>query len=513
MLPPRPGRFDWEANCRPSAPLFHPYRKTGLHIIGCPTRDPARVYTEKDLLSTSSSLLATEPNRFSQPDPPPKPRPAMRARGMTDGGINRPNFLRSDPFMSRKLSTSHTSPSSPNIPMRQNSVSRPGQPASAPPTHDLPPPPTLRPDDPLLSPHSPGSTSSSSLTFSSEYAAPIPRGKSNQYHQSSPSKSGESGWEPDPAPRTLKKSMSHQSLKRGQSSSSSSSQSPLPEAASPNGKIPRKQRSFHRLPVPPVPLQINDSTRPLDTARKRLFSASNGRRPSQSTLQGDDGRSIQLAPEPEQPPASSIWIDTDQPPQSPVSAVYEYTPQQIMSPQEMLKVEASVEAAYQRPRTNSIMSSSTGMSDYDRDYGLSPVSSIGGRRRSNSDHPSVRSGSISDASLFYQTVTPQPQPPSPPAMMSLPPPPRRPKPRPTLSRSNSEAVPSSPLSPPPRKTVRPKVSVEERMHRRAIMRKPSFLDIDDEMDKESTHDAALMRQSSFLDLTRGSFDSTRSDSD
>jgi len=65
----------------------------------------------------------------------------------------------------------------------------------------------------------------------------------------------------------------------------------------------------------------------------------------------------------------------------------------------------------------------------------------------------------------------------------------------------------APLSPPPRKNIRPKISVEERMHRQSILRKPSFLDIDDEMDKEPV---LMRRQDSFLDLTRGSFDSVRS---
>jgi hypothetical protein len=46
------------------------------------------------------------------------------------------------------------------------------------------------------------------------------------------------------------------------------------------------------------------------------------------------------------------------------------------------------------------------------------------------------------------------------------------------------------------------------MHRQSIMRKPSFLDIEDEMDKDPP--PALPRQASFLDLTRGSFESVRS---
>ncbi|KAJ6621156.1 hypothetical protein B0H10DRAFT_2215410 [Mycena sp. CBHHK59/15] len=483
--------------------------------------------------STWLSNLGGDSNRFSHPDPPPKPRPAMRARGMTDGGIERINFLRNDPFIARpanspKSPSPRYSPSSPNMPTRQTSLSRPGIPPSAPPSHELPPPPGPS-DDQLLANYSAGSASSTSLTFAGDFmpVTTSPKAKSRQYHEPSPTKTVESSWEPDVSPRgthrTLRKSISHQSLsKRGQSSSSSSFTAPLPEPVT--GKAPRKQRSFHRLPVLAIPLQLPlvDTTRasdPTSSGRKRLFSGSSSRRPSQSTPFADDVRSVISVPAPDSDRtfASSCWIDTDQPPRSPTSAAYEYTPQQIMSPEEMLRVEASVDAAYRRPRGESIVSTSTAMSDYDRDYGLLPTSSLGGgRKRSNSDHPSTRSNSVSESihlqGLFYhQSMAPQPQPPSPPALMSLPPPPRRPKPRTaTLVRSQSELA--TPLSPPPRKTLRPKISVEERMHRQSIMRKPSFLDIDDDTDKDLT--SSLMRQGSFLDLTRGSFDSMRStDSD
>ncbi|KAJ6504414.1 hypothetical protein DFH09DRAFT_1102001 [Mycena vulgaris] len=463
------------------------------------------------------SGLGGDSNRFSQPEPPPKPRPVLRARGMTDGGIERTNFLRNDPFLVKPVPSpqSSHSASSPTIPARQLSLSRP----TPPPSHELPPPPPSVDDR-----NSAGSASSTSLTFSvSADFMPIsysPRTRAKTSYETAAPKPVESGWEPDVSPRstprTLKKSVSHQSLtKRGQSSSASSSAAPLPEPAS--IKAPRKQRSFHqqRLPVPAMPLQLplseQRATDPALSTRKRLFSVSSSRRPSQSTIPiADDARSLSAASEPDRGPPSSCWIDIDQPPRSPSSAVHEYTPQQIMSPAEMLKVEASVNAAYQRPRGESIISSSTSMSmsDFENDFGLSPTSSFGGgRSRSKSDHPSMRSGSTSEQAnsqeMFYNTMAPQP--PSPPILMSLPPPPRRAKPRTaSLSRSQSEVAQ---LSPPPRKNVRPKISVEERLHRQSIMRKPSFLDIDDEMDREPP---ALMRQASFLDLTRGSFDSIRS---
>ncbi|KAK7064059.1 hypothetical protein R3P38DRAFT_3249639 [Favolaschia claudopus] len=452
-----------------------------------------------------SNLGSGDPNRLSNPEPPPKPRPAMRARGMTDSNFERTNFIRSDPFMPAPKA-------SPNIPARQATLSRP----TPPPNQDLPPPPSS-----ASSHNRSGPASSSSLTFSAESRPVSPRkGKHQAYdpfsrqetYDPSPSKASESGWEPDSRThRTLKKSLSHQSLSKQRSPSTSTV--PLPDLAA--QKAPRKQRSFtqHRLPVPPVPLQLPLSEqRAAEPTRKRLFSSSS-RRPSQSNLIiPDDARSLNTPPEQEYA-SSSCWIDLDAPPRSPTSTQQEYTPQQIMSPAEMLQLEASVEAELQQPRTRtqSILSASTAFSDYDTDYGLSPVSTFGGgRKRSNSDHPSLRSAT-SDGDMYYNQPL-APQPPSPPILMSLPPPPRRTKTqhKPTLSRSQSELI--TPLSPPPRRNLRPKISVEERMHRQSIMRKPSFLDIDDEFDKDSDPppQPPLPRQASFLDLTRGSFDSMHS---
>ncbi|KAF7347659.1 hypothetical protein MVEN_01522900 [Mycena venus] len=466
------------------------------------------------------SNLGGDPNRLSDPDPPPKPRPAMRARGMTDGGIERSSFLRSDPFMARTPSPKQ----SPKFPSRQASLSRP----TPPPKQELPPPPpssATSADDraQALGQSSAGSVSSSSLTFSAEFSpiSPRSRGKQQAYEPSPKSqvydpspKTPESGWEPDArSHRTLKKSISHQSLNKQRLPSTSTV--PLPESAAQKG--PRKQRSFtqHRLPVPAVPLQLPLSEQrasdPALSTRKRLFSGSSSRRPSQSTLAlTDDARSLNIAPE-QEITASTSLLDRHR--RAPAQ------PGQIMSPAEMLQVEASVEAAYQRPRTESIVSASTAMSDFEHDFGLSPLSPFGmGRKRSNSDHPSMWSTTTSEVDLYYNQplAPPAPQPPSPPILMSLPPPPRHTKSRTSsLSRSQSELV--TPLSPPPRRNLRPKVSVEERMHRQSIMRKPSFLDIDDEYDKEDLEPPPelpkhkpMPRQASFLDLTRDSFDSMRS---
>ncbi|KAF7311058.1 hypothetical protein HMN09_00649400 [Mycena chlorophos] len=417
--------------------------------------------------------LAVDINRFSQPDPPPKPRPAMRARGLTDS-LDRAPFLRNDSFSSQR---SLASPVSPSRKISQR---------TAPPTSELPSPP---------------GSSSTSLTFP-EVKPLVPR---------KPKASPESSsWDVDPqpprVPRMLKKSMSQQSLNKQRSPSISTV--PMPDSA----PGPRKQRSFHRLPVYAVPLQLPlTEQRAEPSQRKRMFSTSSGRRPSQSTLPLVDDAAesdrVTLSA------STSYWIDADQP-RTPTS---EYMPQQIMSPAEMLAVEARVEAEYHsRPRGGSIMSAS----EFDHDSTLSPARSFGGgRKRSNSDHPSLRS----PAEDYYE-----PEPPSPPVLMSLPPPPRRTKSRTssissrtTLEVRTSVAVSPqqtesfSPLSPPPRKTVRPKKSMDKQQ-RHMLMRKPSFLDIDDEIDRTPAPPVpppVILNEDSFLDLTRESFDSTRSDDD
>ncbi|KAJ7225270.1 hypothetical protein GGX14DRAFT_637988 [Mycena pura] len=479
-------------------------------------RKPGFSPRRKDASTTWVSNLG-DTNRLSQPEPAPKSRPAMRARGMTDGGIERTNFIRRDSLTRTVPSPKSTSnstrfPSSSSAPTRQISMSRP----TAPPTAELPPPPHWGDDRPLGG-LSAGSTSSSSLTFSPEFTPIIPRVKSKQSHETSP-KAVESSWElPDvsPRPRTLKKSMSQQSLSKRMQQSPTSSGIPMPEPSFP--AAPRKQRSFHRLPVPAVPLQL-PAAEPLQPGRKRLFSSSSSRRPSQSTSPvADDVRSL-YGTEPERISltSASYWIDTDQPPQTPtsVAAAHEYTPQQIMSPAEMLQVEASVDASYHhpRPRGDSIVSASA-LSDVEHDFGFSPPSLHGvSRRQSDIDHrdPSVRSMPVSPAAaMYYPTLTPEP--PSPPILMSLPPPPRRTKSRTSSVSSRAQSDTVSPLSPPPRRALRPKVSAEKRMHRQSLLRKPSFLDIDDEGDKDHSPPSVVTRQHSFLDLTRESFDSVRSD--
>ncbi|KAJ3504601.1 hypothetical protein NMY22_g17865 [Coprinellus aureogranulatus] len=142
--------------------------------------------------------------------------------------------------------------------------------------------------------------------------------------------------------------------------------------------------------------------------------------------------------------------------------------------------------------------------------------------RKSSDRPSTAQGAfhtghqLSSAAAVeraFSYAKPTESPPA--AMTSLPPPPRRNRPRPVLappteesphsppalSPSASPAIPSSlpspvqiaspalptaviSLQPPPRRTPRPKISFEKFIHRRSIMKKPSFLDFDNDEDED-----------------------------
>ncbi|KAF7303251.1 hypothetical protein MKEN_01289100 [Mycena kentingensis (nom. inval.)] len=454
-------------------------------------------------------------NRYSQPDPPPKPRPAMRARGLTDVGMERAPFLRTDSFSRgpapNSPASSYNSPTSPSRKLSQR---------TAPPTGELPSPPS--PD----------------IGGLAEWRPLKPRNSRNKASPEPESKASESAWEPDPQPRThrtLKKSMSQQSLNKYRMQAAASppggSNSPLPDSTSSSPSLgPRKQRSFHRLPVQAIPLQLPLSEQRAEPSqRKRLFSTSSGRRPSQSTLALDDARSIPDSDRVTLSASSSGWIDADQGPRTPTSTAHESLAldARIMSPAEMREVEARVDAEYHaRPRNGSIMSASTtALSDLDHEFGVPSVSSFGGgRKRSNSEHPSLRSTSTSSGLDMYYYASPAPEPPTPPILMSLPPPPRRTKSRtssvssrtpvdllvsPVSSRSQPDVL--APLSPPPRK-LRPKISQDKRQ---SLMRKPSFLEFEDEVEKEPLPPPppphVMLNQDSFLDLTRESFDSSRSD--
>ncbi|KAG5717999.1 hypothetical protein E4T56_gene3994 [Termitomyces sp. T112] len=457
----------------------------------------------------------------------------------------------------------------------------------------------VRDDGPEPTSHVPtDSASSSSLSFASSISSPkdilnnqhySPRKREKVPLENSISTSARVGSGNDTShrrfspstPHTLKKAISHQSFGRRLSPLTSSVPVPLPELPSPP-KAPRKQRSFHhaRFPLPPLSPKRSStfsgsqtSTAMTDSqpnteqrrgsaggfslpVRKRLFSSgSNSRRPStsQSIVPEDDSQSVfsvRSVPDqsigttifkpPGQPlsphPNSSFWDEVSLPDQMPSSpSTHEYTPQQIMSPAEIAKLEASVDDLSTSDASNrrgfSVLSTSTTTSIVsDGGPGTSVVESSSSADAmsihsvANKNKPITRSASLvqkglsapprpgvrpSTSQLSVKTSTvserssPISSPPSP-LMTSLPPPPRRGRSRVAFVNDNF-----SPQSLPPPPSRRPKISVENTLHRRSIMRKPSFLEIDDDSDKDTDIESLGEPPSgSFLDLARESFDIT-----
>jgi hypothetical protein len=564
------------------------------------------------MAKSGSSSTLTDKNRFSQPDPTPTPRPPMRARGMTDSGANpRSAFLRQEgspskvPRSQKLPSPSHQAVSptaSPRVIIRQPSVSRIGSPPSAPPKHELPPPPldhvVKGVGEMIIDPFT-GSASSSTLSFASSVSSNrdilvnqsySPRQKEKKPAERPLFPSAKADADRAKAPqnqatvqRTLKKALSHQSLVKHIPSSQSPLSTPLTERVV--EKIPRKQRSFHqpKVPIPPVPPPMHHAnsfgSQPLipssststpvieqrrgsaggisTSGRKRLFSGSSSlRRPStsQCIMSEDDSLSVfsvrsdqdsrpgvsffnPLSPT----PTSSFWDENghETAPTSPNPAAHEYTPKQIMSPAEMAEVEASVEesSTHIRKRGLSILSASTIMTtDGDEETASTNLApqplvwdtgkpdSLLARSTSLLDkgltvpprlglRPSTSQANMTTSASVATPKSPSPtlRPPSH-AMTSLPPPPR-PRQRPMVvpqSTSEDRVVVTSLPPPPARRYLRPKVSVEKALHHRSIMRKPSFLEIDDDTDKESDDESTREpMNSSFLDLARESFDTVR----
>ncbi|KAF5385184.1 hypothetical protein D9615_001320 [Tricholomella constricta] len=568
------------------------------------------------MAKSGSSTTLTDKNRFSQPETNPTPRPPMRARGMTDSGAGQRSGFLATEAAGPSASAAHqfstpsqaSSTSSPRVIIRQPSVSRIGLPPSAPPRHELPPPPPpvldhrQRDDDfEMVVPLSTGSTSSSSLSFASSVTSnrevlysrtysprqkekkPLERSVSNKAEMEGTRDVFSKASQPSSTPRTLKKALSHQSLGRRAHSSNGPVPALAPEPPLPT-KSPRKQRSFHqpKVPLPTIPHPLRNTNSvgsqlsPTESqpiieqrrgsaggisipGRKRLFSGSNGRRPStsQCIFPDDDSRSVfsvrsesdqnagasffQIMRQPLSPATtSSFWDEgaNDQTPSSPQRTTHEYTPQQIMSPAEMAKLEESVEelSTPGRQRGLSILSASTLVTSDGEDESLSGVgffpessdsaneSATTEMARSNSVmykgltvpprlsiRPSTSQGSMSIPSTSNPN-TPKSSP-STPSITSLPPPPRRTRPRPAFVPDEPPIITALP-PPPGRKFVRPKISFEKALHRRSIMRKPSFLEIDDDTDKDTDVESpAEPTSGSFLDLARESFDTVRSTSE
>ncbi|KAJ3998595.1 hypothetical protein F5050DRAFT_1805839 [Lentinula boryana] len=496
------------------------------------------------IIKSNSSVTLTEKNRLSHPELPSAPRPQMRARGMTDAAATYrvTNFLQADSGSAVSSGTFSQSsplsrlnpPASPRVIIRQPSIQRMGLPISAPPSHRLPPPPvpvdvTDEEDiDPLRFSNS---ASSSSTSFRSARAANLV----NQHYIPHPKARERVQPVEDTLPLPAQR-LSFSEL--------------APE------KGPRKQRSFHhtRIPLPQIPMSLKHQSSgsavtlfegsepkrgslngPSTSGRKRLFSGSSMRRPStsQETFGDDDHRSVFSLEKPTSTKlsnTSSFWDEgsVDAAPSSPRASTLDYTPQQIMSPAEMLRLEADVQESMSssRSRGMSIASASTIASEPDS---ASPLPSLIDSVRSHGllnpqPHP-IRSNSMGSGGMVVTPRLPRPSTGhsissptssndrSSPGLVSLPPPPRSRRPQP------SSIVPEPPLkalSPPPRPRVVKKTASNEKVNRRPGMtRKSSFLDIDGDMmvKKSSPPSVPLHGGGSFLDLARESLDTVRSDTD
>ncbi|KAL1748982.1 hypothetical protein HDZ31DRAFT_28642 [Schizophyllum fasciatum] len=593
-----------------SSPTMSPVPSADGHAKISNARLPGNLHRKASLLAGDGSLGSAWENmnssqtlkepRLSQPDPTSLiSRPPTRPRGMTDVGTSlRHKFVPRDDAVPKIAPPPPAVPrTSPRVVIRQASASRiVAGPSTAPPAADLPPPPSHALDDTDFASNLSDKHDSPNDVF---FASPT----SWEGRPLSPREREKRPWERDfqplggydadrslslgsrssgsQPPRTLKKSLSHQALVK---------KTPLPAVPTPPPerdaeKQPRKQRSFHHPRTPVSSPQSTNVSLPgtpeastadhrrsgPSSTRKRLFSGSSMRRPS--TSQGPEAEedvrsvfSLPIAAEHVQraplslsafQPTSSFWDEgTSEPPRptSPPSTQKEYTPQHIMSPADMLRVEASMaleeEAdgpSYVRQRGNSIRSASTCLSDETGEddhgsfaHGLTAMPSRSTSmisRKSTGSVPQISrpsTATTSSAASFRQRSEEQlflsPQ--------ALPPPPRRhrpstrqgppaiPAPDPPPPETEAEASEAqdgfSPLSPPPRKGLTAKKSMERVTQRRSIMRKPSFLSFD--VEDEEPSDGELETdsidhifegggnmQDSFLDLARESFDSTRSD--
>ncbi|KAF9269981.1 hypothetical protein L218DRAFT_1071482 [Marasmius fiardii PR-910] len=557
-----------------------------------------------NLIKSSSSTTLTDYNRLSHPDPAHlnsrMTRPPMRVRGMTVGTVaQRSKFLQDEKESkpSPKVNVPPTSfnhrdpisPASPRVIVRQPSIQRMGLPSTAPPNQKLPPPPPVSSD--LPEDQRPGSQRAETDSVSSVFSSLsrntgmhnqhyIPRSKIRE-RNSVPFQPSEERADSSTAPLSLKKAVSQQSLKGTITSSKT------------EDKVLKKQRSFHhtRHPVPPIPapLRLKDSltnsdgfqvvdskrdstSRPSTPARKRLFSGSSTRRASTYIAPEEETRSnfsipleTDYVPRPsrkssqaglvQQPlQASSFWDEAD-PPCSPHPSVLDYTPMQIMSPAEMLKLEASVQESMELPRSRgfSIASASSTFSS-DSEYTPSIMgitSQVLGPSTGNNPPGPLRSHSLlaprdkdSAPTMAARPSTSQGTPmvqstsynDTPSEFVSLPPPPRpRRKTQPLVDSSCGPPVLES-LPPPPRvrsKSLRSNTSnklttppvTSTTTTRKSIMRKPSFLHIDDDfssvIDVADHHQIAqapepltrniFKHEDSFLDFARDSMDTLRSD--
>lgn len=419
----------------------------------------------------------TRPRRPSSPGKPPSAAHAMTSPLPSSLGLgSQPSSRPSSRPCSRPPSAGRTTPNqlaSAAPVMKTQTISRQTsiqrlQPPTAPPTHELPAPPSKVTEEPTLEdeldipPACDGSMSSSSLSFVSSISSGrevianhLDRRREREKHKPDSEKwSFVTSLRPSPEPdvnhsppssksplsttlsyRALRKAPSHSSLAKRpppiQTSTSTSSEPPAETR-----KTPRKQKSHHRLPIPPISLgfkhchtasistpsspQISEpsvapstleqrrgsatsqTSVPIIPVRRRVFSGSSLRRPSTSSgvalpPKEEDARSlfslrsdhdVFTGASPFKPwptnmsTLGSFWDDQ---PHSPVRS--EYTPQPIMSPEDLAKVEAELDdisvvsalpppAAPPSSMRERTMSVSTVLSDRDSEIIPSSIYSI-----------------------------------------------------------------------------------------------------------------------------------------
>jgi hypothetical protein len=331
-----------------------------------------------------------------------------------------------------------------------------------------------------------------------------------------------------PAVHRLKKSMSHSTLQKAKLGSSNSDASQVPSRGN---KDLKRQYSFHHsrrdaptstpAPTPTPPghdLPSNEGRKqppphPLPVVRKRLFSGSN-RRPS-TAMTDEDLRSVFSLPteaelsyatstravESLHDEASSEYLASGM-----VYSAAEFAPQRIMSPAEMLKVEAIVQDEFDAKYGEAVRNRQRGISSpsipmYGTMYtkeGLSAAPTSFPRLTSTRNAPNVSKGpthTLSPRPSSAQTSYSASMSPSSSTTLlrhSL-----RPQPRPLTRPHTAEmiydggpfnrrtsTVPFTPLSPPPPRLKRPNrapsVMSDRVPPQRSVMRKPSFLEIADE---------------------------------
>ncbi|KAG1757136.1 hypothetical protein EDB19DRAFT_1932795 [Suillus lakei] len=344
----------------------------------------------------------------------------------------------------------------------------------------------------------------------------------------------------------LKKSMSHSTLQKAKSGSGGTQDSLRGD------KGLKKQHSFHRSRTltPPTTTPASPSTppdrdsvsaesripplpHPYPVVRKRMFSGS--RKPS-TTLTDEDLRSVFSLPT----EAGRSYLASpravvsllDEPSSEPLASgmVYpaaEFTPQHIMSPAEMLKVEAIVQGefdakygeALRNPQRATFASTPMYGTMYTKEGLRTAPSSFPrlapARSTSNvSKGPTARSfPRPSTAQTISSTSTSHSSSSS--STTVGPSPPQRPRARPHTAETmyhedlfsrRSSNVPFTPLSPPPPRPKRtnrtPSLVCDATVPQRSVMRKPSFLEIADDTN---------CCEGSFLDFDSGkeSFDFSR----